>query len=162
MAWLKRVRFEPSPVHGIGVFADEPIKAGEKVWCYDEAMSVGGPGELGGLSPGELSFALHGGYYHAIANKFVWYLDGMQYVNHADPPVANIGIHDWTPLEDDHCAALRDIAPGEEMLEDYEFWSIFKLPESHWMHDFYREFAAEHYNFLYRIHERRIGRRVSA
>lgn len=162
MAWLKKVRFGPSPVHGTGAFAEEPIRAGEKVWCVDPTMHVGGPGELGGMTPDELRAALHGGYHHAPADRFVWYLDGMQFVNHADPPHANIGIREWTPLEEDHCLALRDIAPGEELLEDYEFWSIFKLPPRHWMHDFYRDFCPEHYAFLHAIHERRDRRRATA
>ena len=162
MSWLKRVSFRRSPIHGTGVFALEPIRAGERVWCFDQSMHVCGPGDLGGLDPDRLAFALHGGYYHALANKFVWYEDGMQYVNHADPPAANIGIAEWTPLEQDNCTALRDINPGEELYEDYEFWSVFNLPATHWVHAFYRDFCPTHYAFLRSVHERRIGRRFIA
>lgn len=155
MGWLTSVRFRPSGVHGMGAFAHKPIRAGEKVWTFDDSMHVMGPGELGGLDPDRLAFALHGGYFHAPAQKFVWYEDGMQFVNHADPPAANIGIHAWTPLAKDGCFALRDIAPGEELFEDYAFWSVFNLPQGHWMHAFYAEFCPGHYAFLASIHQRR-------
>lgn len=162
MGWLKKVTFKPSSIHGTGAFAGEFIERGEKVWCFDDSMHVCGPAELGGLDPETLEFALHGGYYHEPARKFVWYEDGMQYVNHADPPIANIGITEWTPLEQDHCKALRDIEPGEELLEDYEFWSVVNLPANHWLHHFYMDFCLSHYDFLAFIHSRRNLRRSIA
>ena len=162
MGWIKSVEFRRSRIHGMGVFAAEPIAAGEKVWRFDESMNVCGPGELGGLSPDRLAFALHGGYFHAPEQKFVWYEDGMEYVNHADPPSANIGIRHWTPLREDNCTALRDIEPGEELLEDYEFWSIFNLPVDHWARMLCRDFCRHHYDFLLQLHYARNRRRSIA
>jgi hypothetical protein len=156
MGWLVNVDFRRSPIHGMGVFARRPIKKGTKVWTVDPSMKFVGPAELGGLPPEELRFALHGGYLHLPSQRFVYYSDGMEYVNHGDSHHANIGIVEWTPLMEDNCTALRNIAAGEELLEDYTFWSILQLRHDHWLVDLYRDFCPEHYSFLLRIEERRI------
>lgn len=139
----------------MGAFALEPIGKGTKVWTVDLGMKFVGPAELGGLPPEELRFALHGGYLHMPSQKFVYYADGMEYVNHADGSAANIGITEWTPLMEDNCTALRNIEPGEELLEDYTFWSILHLCHDHWLVDLYRDFCPEHYAFLLAIEQRR-------
>ena len=148
MSWLVNVEFRPSSIHGMGAFAGSRISAGTKVWTFDPGMQVCDKTDLMALGPDRLKFALHGGYLHHPSGKFVWYEDGMQYVNHADGVEANIGILSWTPLEEDHCTALRDIEPGEELFEDYSFWSICSLRRGHWLHSLYRRFCPDHYAFL--------------
>lgn len=155
MGWCVDVEFRESPIHGTGAFALESIPAGTKVWTFDETMHVCGPAELGALEPESLHFALHGGYFHFPAQKFVWYTDGMQFVNHAPGARSNVGIREWTPLQQDNCTALRDIEAGEELLEDYNFWSIFNLEPAHWLHAFYQDFCPEHYRFLLRLYRAR-------
>ena len=151
MGWLTKVAFGPSTLHGVGVFALDPIKRGTKVWTVDQTMKYMKASELAALPAGELRFALHGGYLHYPSQRFVYYNDGMEYVNHAPGRAANIGIREWTPLLQDNCTALRDIAPGEELLEDYSFWSVLQLQKSHWLVDLYREFCPDHYAFLIKI-----------
>lgn len=155
MSWNVDVEFRPSRVHGTGTFAREHIPAGTRVWSFDPSMKVGELLELSRLKPYELQFALHGGYYHMPSDKFVWYSDGMQFVNHADGTAANIGILEWTALIDDNCTALRDIKAGEELFEDYNFWSIFKLNPQHWLRALYRDFCPDHHDFLLSLHQRR-------
>lgn len=155
MSWLVDVEFRRSPRHGLGAFARRRIAAGTQVWRFDASMKVGGLVELAALEPDRLRFALHGGYLHHPTDRFVWYEDGMQFVNHADAPVANIGITEWTPLEEDNCAALRDIEPGEELLEDYTFWSVLGLPHRHWLRMLYADFHPEHFAFLASLEPRR-------
>ena len=116
-------------------------------------MKFVGPAELAALPADELRFALHGGYLHYPAQRFVYYNDGMEYVNHATGTAANIGIREWTSLMEDNCSALRDIAVGEELLEDYTFWSILNLRTDHWLIDLYRSSCPEHYSFLVKIGE---------
>jgi hypothetical protein len=155
LGWLVNVGFRRSPVHGTGAFALEPIRKGTKVWSVDPTMHIVGPAELGGLPRDELRFALHGGYLHLPSQKFVYYDDGMEYVNHADGELSNIGITEWTPLMEDNCTALRDIKTGEELLEDYTFWSILQLRKDHWLVDLYRDFCPGHLAFLAEIEDRR-------
>lgn len=155
MGWTVNVGFRRSRVHGTGAFALEPIRKGTKVWSVDPTMNFMGPAELGGLPRDELRFALHGGYLHLPSQKFVYYADGMEYVNHADGERANIGITEWTPLMEDNCTALRDIDAGEELLEDYTFWSILQLRQDHWLIDLYHDFCPDHFAFLAEIERRR-------
>lgn len=151
MSWLTKVAFGKSHVHGMGVFALEPIRRGTKVWTVDPTMKFTEAEQLAALPADELRFALHGGYLHFPSQRFVYYNDGMEYVNHAGGQAANIGIREWTPLKEDNCTALRDIDVGEELLEDYTFWSILDLCRDHWLIDIYREFCPEHFCFLMKI-----------
>ena len=152
MSWLTRVEFRDSRIHGRGVFAAERIPAGTKIWAFDSNMIVAeGPQDLLRLPRPLLAFALHGGYLHHPSDRFVWYYDGMQYVNHAPAERANIGITEWTPLRQDNCSALRDIEIGEELLEDYAFWSVAKLNPNHWLRNVYARHCSDHYNFLLRL-----------
>lgn len=162
MGWQSKVEVRPSQVHGLGVYAAEFIRAGTKVWCFDDAMHVLGPGQLGGLSDFDLRTIFHGGYFHFPSQKYIYYEDAMKYVNHGDPPFANIGILEWTPLQLDHSAALRDIEPGEELLEDYEFFSIMNLREEHWIRRFHEDFCPDHYGFLRQLRASREVRRLRA
>ncbi|MEM1346405.1 MAG: SET domain-containing protein [Pseudomonadota bacterium] len=148
MGWNVEVEFRASSVHGTGVYAAEKIPAGTKVWTVDHTMSFFDRETLSALDRPLLEKVLHGGYYHQPSGRFVWYTDGSQYINHAPGPHANIGIRQWTPLMEDHCAAFRDIAPGEELFEDYNFWSIFRLQEDHWVRGLYQEHCHDHYAFM--------------
>ena len=107
----------------MGVFARHAIAAGTRVWQVDETMHVCDARALAELAPGDLRFALHGGYLHEPSGQFLWYRDGMQFMNHRPGPGANVGLGKWPPLFEDHCIALRSIAAGEELFEDYTFWS---------------------------------------
>jgi SET domain-containing protein len=153
---LAKVAFGPSTIHGMGVFALEPIKQGTKVWTVDPGMRFLRHDELAALPPRELRFALHGGYLHFPSQRFVYYDDGMEYVNHASGSAANIGILEWTPLPQDNCTALRDIAAGEELLEDYTFWSSLETTESRWLADLYKRHCPQHYAFLRSIEKERL------
>lgn len=148
MGWTVDVDFKKSPVHGFGVFARKPIEAGTRIWQVDPTMHVCDRPEMYALPPKKLRFALHGGYYHKPSARFLWYVDGMQYMNHAAGAAANIGLSVWPPLEEDHTVALRDIAAGEELFEDYGFWADGGLSPDHWLHPLYAAHCPEHLAFL--------------
>ncbi len=148
MGWTVDVSFKNSPIHGVGVFAKKLIPAGTRVWQFDETMAVSDQAALSRLDPGMVRYALHGGYLHKPSDKLLWYTDGMQYMNHASSPLANVGLGLWPPLHEDHTIALRDIAPGEELLEDYGFWSDGGLEPDHWLYPFYATYCPEHLDFL--------------
>lgn len=156
MGWMVDVEFRQSPTHGMGVFARKPIKAGARVWRFDHSMKVSDLASLAALSPRELEFALHGGYLHHPSGKFIWYDDGMQYMNHASGEGANLG-GSWSKLEEEHCVALRDIAAGEELFEDYAYWSLLGLHPDHWLRKLYIDFCPHHYEFLMQLSRERIA-----
>jgi len=136
----------------MGVFARRAIRAGERVWQYDDSMYVCDSRTLGKLSPRQLRFALLGGYLHIPTGKFLWYRDGMQFMNHSLD--ANVGLDGWPPrLEDDHTVAMRDIDAGEELCEDYTFCLDGGLAVDHWMRPLYLAHCPEHYAFLLGLRE---------
>ena len=149
MGWNVNVEVKRSGVHGSGVFAAERIPAGTKVWQFDTSMHVCTRATLARLHPRTLSQALKAGYLHEPSGLFLWYVDGMQFMNHADGCQANLGLHYWTAsLQDDHILALRDIEPGEELREDYRGCLQGGLAPDHWLAPYYLAFCAAHYRFL--------------
>lgn len=157
MSWTVEVEFKRSSVHGTGVFARQSITAGTRIWQFDESMHVCDQQAMYALSPRKLRFALHGGYYHKPSGLFLWYTDGMQYMNHAATPMANVGLAIWPPLHGDHTIALRDIDAGEELFEDYAFWADGGLSPDHWLHRLYRDHCPDHYAFLCSLDSYRIA-----
>ncbi len=95
-----------------------------------------------------LRYILKAGYLHITSGKFLWYTDGMQYMNHGRGNEANVGLHYWPELEDDHIVALRDIAPGEELREDYGYCLAGGLAADHWLRPLYLACCRDHYDFL--------------
>lgn len=148
MAWNVDVAFRDSELHGMGVFAKEAIPRGTKIWNYDETMHLETKKSMGRLDGKVISYALKAGYLHEPSGKFLWYTDGMQYMNHASGRQANVGLHYWPDLEDDHIIALRDIAPGEELREDYAGCLTGGLGPQHWLKPLYLAFGRDHYEFL--------------
>ncbi len=148
MGWTVNVDFRPSAVHGTGIFARKRIPAGTRIWEVDATMRFDRAAALRTLPPARLAFALHGGYLHRPADRFVWYEDGMQFMNHAAGARANTGLDYWPALGEDHSVALRDIAAGEELFEDYGFWAEAAFAESHWLAPLYRAGRPEHLAFL--------------
>jgi hypothetical protein len=148
LTWLVDVEFRTSPVHGTGIFARRAIKAGNVIWRYDEAMHACDQKTMAALSPRTIAYALHGGYLHQPSGKFLWYEDGMQFMNHGEGEIANVGLAFWPALQEDHTVALRDIGPGEELREDYGFWANGGLAPDHWLNPLYRQHCPGHMHFL--------------
>lgn len=148
MSWCCDVEFKPSTVHGMGVFARETIKQGTTVWQFDDTMNVSDLNDLERLEKDRLEMALLGGYLHEPTSKFIWYEDGMQFVNHAEGTFANITTPEWLPLSEDKVVACRDIQKGEELFEDYGFWTIFNLHPDHWLRQLYYKACPGHYFFM--------------
>jgi len=152
LGWTVDVTFKNSRVHGTGVFAKRPIPAGTRVWQYDSSMKVCDRFALTTLDPERLRYALHGGYLHKPSDRFLWYTDGMQFMNHRAAPFANVGLGFWPELREDHTIALRNIAAGEELFEDYGFWSDAGVEPDHWLYPLYADYCPEHLAFLSGIH----------
>jgi SET domain-containing protein len=149
LGWKVDVHFKRSRIHGIGVFASERIPAGTRIWQVDPTMYIADRRTLPALPPEDLRYALLAGYLHRPSGRFVWYEDGMQFMNHGSGELANVGLDHWPQrLFDDHMVALRDIRPGEELREDYGFCLDGGLAPDHWMRPLYLGHAPEHYNFL--------------
>lgn len=151
MVWKVDVAFQESSLHGTGVFAKTRIPAGTKIWQYDASMHVESRKDMERMNPRHLPYVLKAGYLHEPSGKFLWYTDGMQYMNHGFGPEANAGLHYWPKLDQDHVVALRDIAPGEELREDYSLCLAAGLAPDHWLRPLYLSHCREHYEFLLRL-----------
>lgn len=110
---LVSTRIGPSSIHGLGLFAAEPIPQGTKVWAFHAALDLVVPErEVAVLPPVAVSYFRNYAY-RPLADEGVWYLNGdyAKFMNHATAP--NL-------TEIDGCnVAVRDIAEGEELTCDY-------------------------------------------
>lgn len=102
----------PSPIHGHGLFAQEPISAGDVIWAFDPPFDLRFSEEdLRKLAPAAQRQVL---YYSSFEQHSGCYLltgDDDRFINHSDSPNAVDG--------GDSITALRDIQPGEEITLDY-------------------------------------------
>jgi SET domain-containing protein len=113
-----KARLGPSPIAGIGLFADQDIKAGTVTWRFmpgfDQLYS---DAELARL-PGEVRAQfLTYTYLHEASGKHVYCIDNARFMNHADTP-NTAGVHRDGEIEG-YDVATRDIAKGEELTCDY-------------------------------------------
>lgn len=107
----------PSHVHGIGLFAGEPIKKGQTIWEFnphldrvmqrEEFLNI-----CRELDDRALEHLLS--YCYKRKNKYYYLADNTRFINHTENDY-NLMLEDNDMIE----VALRDIAPGEELLENY-------------------------------------------
>lgn len=108
-----------SDIHGLGVFALEPIAKGCAVWhpcmLIDSMISEA---RLSGLPDCvKLTVAHHG--YRTREHPTAWFMcgDNARFMNHSDSP--NTG-----SLDGVNDIALRDIQAGEELTSDYATFNL--------------------------------------
>jgi uncharacterized protein len=105
-----RTRLGISPIHGIGLFALEPIAAGTITWRlspWDQRFSAA---DLAALDPAARAGIAH----HLYRHDGVWVLcfDHGRFMNHSDDPNTDAAAPEVN-------RARRDIAIGEELTCDY-------------------------------------------
>lgn len=106
-------RLEPSPIHGIGLFAAAPVAMGELVWRLDREWDRVVPVDsLSSLAPVQQEFLSRYAYFDDGLQALVLCADDARFMNHSDHP--NVG-----PVVDGACAALQPIAAGAELTCDY-------------------------------------------
>ncbi len=101
----------PSSIHGMGVFAAEPVCAGNFVWVFDPIIDIEiTEAQLQDLPDAAREVALA----HSFINedgRMILSRDNAVFFNHSDEPNTLAG--------PDGNEALRDIAIGEELTESY-------------------------------------------
>ena len=101
---------------GLGLFSERPIMKGEIIWKFDERtdrlLTVA---TVEGMPLPAREFIYR---YGCQCREDLWLLcgDNARFVNHAVPGVMACDLGDHMDSED---IALRDIAEGEEITEDY-------------------------------------------
>lgn len=112
-----RVTVGPSSIHGLGVFAAEPITMGTVVWRFTPGFDLEATPESVDALPQLLQERLmHYGYVDKKLNRYVLCCDDARFLNHSASPNLRT---DYT--EEDHGIdrAARYIARGEELTVDY-------------------------------------------
>jgi len=114
--FIVRTSLHSSAIHGIGVFADEPIKKGQIVWQFDPRMDILIPlEEKQRFPPAVQDYLSMLTYIEETSGRKMMVLcaDNAKHVNHSDDP--NLldtpdGLREY---------AARDIAAGEELTCNY-------------------------------------------
>ncbi len=113
---LVKTYLAQSGIHGVGLFAAEPVKAGAKIWefmeefdtVHDETALVATPEPV-------RSFLRRYTYpHHAQPGKIILDGDHGRFMNHSDTPNT-----DFRMIHANNGFALHDIAKGEELTCNY-------------------------------------------
>lgn len=117
-----KTKLGPSSVHGVGLFANQPIPKGSIVHrCIDGFDRFFTADELSKLPQITQDYIRHYGYISKATSLWVINFDDIKFTNHSKSP--NIAPGEAISGEEPHIVALRDIAAGEELLEDYTSFS---------------------------------------
>jgi hypothetical protein len=117
-------RIGRSNIHGIGLFAAEMIARGTTVWQYDSRLDLLFSRRAQDTLPEPMQAFLCR-YGNVVSDDLIMLCaDNARFINHSQD--ANIvGISSWIT----DCIALRDIAKGEEITENYSTFCIdFREP----------------------------------
>lgn len=108
------LELKPSKVHGLGLFTHESIKRGTAVYRHDSKLDIILTATMFvRLDQRDQAFILHYGGIDKRLRRYRLPYDNLRFLNHSDSP--NVDYDEAT----DQIIALRDISPGEEILQDY-------------------------------------------
>lgn len=114
---LVRTRLAPSAIHGLGVFAAEPIARGAEVWRFTPGFDLDlEPQALEALPEHAREWLLVYGYLDPRLQRFILCCDDARFINHSATPNLR---PDFAREAHGVDLALHDIAPGEELTVDY-------------------------------------------
>jgi SET domain-containing protein len=121
---LVRTRLAPSGIHGLGVFAEEAIPAGTRVWEFTPGWDLEHERAVVDAMPACVRELVdHFGYFDPhLGGRMVLCFDNARFMNHSVMP--NVG-PDYTVEGHGPDFALVDIAAGDELTVDY---GLFDTP----------------------------------
>jgi len=116
-----KTKLEISKIHGIGLFADEFVPMGKKVWEYTNWFDISlTKDQINKLSEAAKEQFLNYAYLSKETKKYVLCSDDARFFNHDDKPNVSCVVPIGADFEDAlECFALRDIAKGEELTNNY-------------------------------------------
>lgn len=123
------VQVRPSPIHGLGVFATEPIPQGTEVWRFTPGFDLDlDPRVLEEQPPHARARLLHYGYLDPWLNRFILCCDDARFINHSDTPtLCGDRVTDRYGVD----FAARDVGAGEELTLDYQAVEGMRPPPGH-------------------------------
>jgi hypothetical protein len=112
---LVKTYLDRSRIHGMGVFADEFIGKGRKVWRFVEGFDrAWSPQEFARLPRAARDFIQYYGY--RVDGEVLLTVDHDRHLNHSDNPN--------TIWRSGYIVARRDIAKGQELTNDYRMFDL--------------------------------------
>ena len=119
---LVNAKAESSPIHRLGLVAQEFISKGSKIWRFQPGFDVKLSLEEFAAFPSPVQNQIRYYAYFCNATKsFLLSGDDDRFTNHSDKP--NTGMEGC-----DDMVALRDIHPGEEITCDYRHVGMLDVP----------------------------------
>ncbi len=115
---LVRTELKPSSIHGIGIFAAEPIPKGMITWRFDPQFDlVFTKEEVDAMPEIQRQFMLFYAYFSPRLHRYVLCADGVMFMNHSDTP--NIGNVLEDEQDEESNISLSDIGKGSELTINY-------------------------------------------
>lgn len=122
---LIKTKLDRSPIEGIGLFADQPIKRGTVIWRFDPAIDQRfDEASIDRLSEAAREQIKKYSYREKHSGLYVLCGDDARFFNHSTEPNCIDIYEDADHPDDAHdiTLALRDIGPGEELTCDYSLF----------------------------------------
>lgn len=114
---LIQTRVAPSDIHGLGLFAIEPVPVGTPVWRFQAGFDRElAPDEVAGWPEPARRHARSYGFINRVDRRVTLDGDHACFMNHAAMPNTGAPAGAQHPIT---TVALRDIAAGEEITCDY-------------------------------------------
>jgi SET domain-containing protein len=103
---------DKSPIHGIGLFADEDIPKGTLVWEFSDGydISLSRFGDL--ITKIQRDFLVKYSFFDKQLHFWILSADDDRFTNHSEDP-------NTIPLDNGKMVAARDIKSGEEITANY-------------------------------------------
>ena len=115
---LVKTKVLPSPLHGYGLFADEPITKGTEIWRFTPGFDQKFTREQILSWPDLLQIYIYKYCWRSKKSKlYCFSADDGKYFNHSNSP--NVLSAYYDNEEEVVTRALRDIQVGEELLDNY-------------------------------------------
>jgi len=115
-----KIKLKKSRIHGIGLFAAQSIKKGQKIYTHNDRLDLFvSEEEFSSLEEDEKTTIKHYGYFDKNKNKWHLAFDDIRFCNHS--------FHGNINLEGKNLIAKKDIKKGEELTQNYiEFEDLRK------------------------------------
>lgn len=108
----------PSAIQGLGLFADQDIAAGTLLWSFTPGFDQRFTREMVLAFPPEIQmYLVKYGWLSKKSNLYCYATDNGKYFNHSETPNVKSVYTDTD--EESIVLALRDIAKGEELTDNY-------------------------------------------
>ena len=122
---LVKTYLAPSRIHGIGLYAGQPILSGTVVWRLHPAIDLELTGaDLAALSVPAREQIRRYTYLDLVRGTHILCGDDARFFNHSDHP----NCHDFPDADGGTTVAARDIGEGEELTSDYSRFDAEHVP----------------------------------